>query len=180
MSDATISSSSLPQHAERHAARRILRIAVALIVAGALANLVGWDLRGWFSNLWDTLTGISAAHIVAGVICMTIQTTATAYAWYVILRYAYPREVRFLPVFAAYTASVALNDVLPANLGTFMMFGMLTSLIASATVAGVVSGYCVEKIFFTVAGAFVYLYLFLSVPGSFDISFSWIKEHPWA
>jgi Uncharacterised protein family (UPF0104). len=40
-----------------------------------------------------------------------------------------------------------------------------------------IGGYLVEKIFFTIAGIFVYLYLFLSVPGSFDIDFSWIKEH---
>jgi uncharacterized membrane protein YbhN (UPF0104 family) len=60
------------------------------------------------------------------------------------------------------------------------MFVMLTALIASATFGGIVTGFLVEKIFFTVAAVFVYLYLFLSVPGSFDISFSWIKENPWA
>ena len=41
-------------------------------------------------------------------------------------------------------------------------------------------GYAVEKIFFTVIGAFVYLYLFLTVGGSFDIKFSFVHEHPWA
>jgi uncharacterized membrane protein YbhN (UPF0104 family) len=46
------------------------------------------------------------------------------------------------------------------------------------TFAAVLGAYAVEKIFFTVAGAFVYLYLFLSVGGSFDISFSWVHEHP--
>ena len=38
----------------------------------------------------------------------------------------------------------------------------------------------VEKIFFTVIGAFTYLYLFLSVGGSFDIKFAFVHEHPWA
>jgi uncharacterized membrane protein YbhN (UPF0104 family) len=36
----------------------------------------------------------------------------------------------------------------------------------------------VQKIFFTIAGTFVYLYLFLSVPGSFDESLGNIHEHP--
>jgi uncharacterized membrane protein YbhN (UPF0104 family) len=36
----------------------------------------------------------------------------------------------------------------------------------------------VQKIFFVLAGAFVYLYLFLSVPGSFDISFGNLTGHP--
>src|SRR5262249_3400006 len=35
------------------------------------------------------------------------------------------------------------------------------------------------KIFFTVIGAFTYLYLFLSVGGSFDIKFEWVHDHPW-
>ena len=60
------------------------------------------------------------------------------------------------------------------------MFVMLTTVIASATFAGLIGGFPVQKIFFTLAGVFVYLYLFLSVPGSFDIEFSWIKENPWA
>ena len=37
-----------------------------------------------------------------------------------------------------------------------------------------------QKIFFTLIGAFVYLYLFLSVGGSFDIKFAFVHEHPWA
>ena len=36
----------------------------------------------------------------------------------------------------------------------------------------------VQKIFFTVAGAFVYVYLFLSVPGSFDIQLRALHDHP--
>ncbi len=35
-----------------------------------------------------------------------------------------------------------------------------------------------QKIFFTAAGTFVYLYLFLSVPGSFDIELGNISRHP--
>jgi len=162
------------------AARRIALIVVAIIAGGAFANLVGWDIRGWFDQLWDTITTISTAHILAAVVVITIQTTATAYAWYTILRFAYPGEVRFRIVFAAYAVCVGLNNVLTANLGTFVMFAMLNSLIVSATFGGIVTGFLVEKIFFTVAAVFVYLYLFLSVPGSFDISFSWIKENPWA
>ena len=35
-----------------------------------------------------------------------------------------------------------------------------------------------QKIFFTIAGTFVYLYLFLSVPGSFDENLGNLSEHP--
>jgi uncharacterized membrane protein YbhN (UPF0104 family) len=163
-----------------HPFRRIVSILAFIVVAGAFANLVGWDIRGWFQSLWDTLTTITVEYIVAGIVAMTVQTTATAYAWYAILRYAYPEEVQFRQVLAAYAAAVGLNNVLPANLGTVVMFVMFTTVIASATFAGILGGFGVQKIFFTIAGIFVYLYLFLSVGGSFDISFSFIKENPWA
>lgn len=178
---ATSSSGEAAESAAGHPVRRILIIVGLVIVAGAFATLVGWDIRGWVSDLRDTLTSISAVYIVAAVVAVTVQTTATAFAWFSILRYAYPAgEVRWMQVYAAYAACVGMNNILPANLGTFVMFAMLTAVIASATYAGMIGGFLVEKIFFTVAGAFVYLYLFLTVPGSFDIDFSWIKEHPWA
>jgi uncharacterized membrane protein YbhN (UPF0104 family) len=115
---------------------------------------------------------------VAGVALKTLQTTATAFAWYGILRYAYP-TTRFRLVLACYAASVALNGILPANLGTLALLLMFTAIIAGATFSGVLGAYVVEKIFFTIIGAFTYLYLFLSVSGSFDIKFDFVHEHPW-
>jgi uncharacterized membrane protein YbhN (UPF0104 family) len=44
--------------------------------------------------------------------------------------------------------------------------------------AAVLGAYAVEKIFFTLAGAFTYLYLFLTVGGSFDLKFGWIRANP--
>jgi uncharacterized membrane protein YbhN (UPF0104 family) len=178
VSDAAITTSDRSvETAPGHPVRRILIILGVVVVAAAFASILGWDIRGWFSDLWDILTSISAGYIVAAVVLVTLQTTATAFAWYSILRYAYPGDVRWLQVYAAYAACVGMNNILPANLGTFVMFVMLTTVIAAATFAGMIGGYLVEKIFFTLAGVFVYLYLFLSVPGSFDIDFSWIKEH---
>jgi uncharacterized membrane protein YbhN (UPF0104 family) len=155
-------------------------IALVVVVIGAAAHVLGWDIRGWLESVWDTLSTISPAYIVAGIGLETLQTTATAFAWYSILRYAYPGAVTFKPVLTCYAVSVALNFVLPANLGTFVMLLMFVATIAGATFAGVVTGYLVQKIFFTFIGAFVYLYLFLSVGGSFDIKFSRVHNHPWA
>jgi uncharacterized membrane protein YbhN (UPF0104 family) len=87
--------------------------------------------------------------------------------------------VRWLDILACYAASVALNGILPANLGTLALLLMFTAIIAGATFAAIIGAYAVEKIFFTVIGAFTYLYLFLSVGGSFDIKFSFVKDHPW-
>jgi uncharacterized membrane protein YbhN (UPF0104 family) len=157
--------------------QRLLWWLLLILVMGAAANLLGWDIKGWFSSLWDTITTISAASLVAAILCMIVQTTATAYAWYAILHFAYPERTKWRDVLAGYAVSVALNGILPANLGTLVLLIMLTGLIGMSF-AAVLGAYAVEKIFFTVAGAFVYLYLFLTVGGSFDISFSWVHEHP--
>jgi uncharacterized membrane protein YbhN (UPF0104 family) len=161
-------------------ARRILLIFTTVVVAGALASLFGWDVLGWFGDLWDTISTISIGYVVAGVIAATVKTTATAYAWYWILRYAYPGEVEFRVVWAAYAVCVALNSILPANLGTIVMFVMLTSVIASATFAGLVGAFLVQKIFFTFASVFVFTYLFVTLPESFDIAFEFLEDKPWA
>jgi uncharacterized membrane protein YbhN (UPF0104 family) len=72
-----------------------------------------------------------------------------------------------------------MNSVLPANIGTFALLFMFILIIPGATLPGVVSGYLVQKIFYTVVGTIVYLYLFLSVPGSFDVSLSGLDAHKW-
>ena len=171
---------TLPPEEGRHLhVKRILTGALVIVVIGAAANLLGWDLRGWFEELWDTITGISIGYLLGGIALKTLQTTATAFAWYAILRFAYP-TARFRLVLACYAASVALNGILPANLGTLMLLLMLTATIAGATFSGVLGGYVVQKIFFTLSGAFTYLYLFLTVGGSFDIKFNFVHNNPWA
>ena len=55
---------------------------------------------------------------------------------------------------------------------------MFVAIIPGANLPGVLGGMVVQKIFFTVAGAFVYVYLFLSVPGSFDLQLPTLSDHP--
>jgi uncharacterized membrane protein YbhN (UPF0104 family) len=177
MSDAA---AAVPVAPRRPNLRRLLIGAIVIVLIGAAAYVLGWDIRGWFRELWDTLTGISFGYLVAGGLLQTVQTLFKAVAWYWILRYAYPEGgVRGLQVLACYSASVALNSFLPANLGTFAMLLMFVAIIRGATFPGVIAAYLVQKIFFTVIGAVVYLYLFVTVEGSFDIKFSWVHDHPW-
>src|SRR5439155_1581279 len=88
---------------------------------------LGWDIRSWLNRLWDTISEISLGYLLGGVALKTLQTTATAFAWYGILRCAYP-TTRFRLVLACYAASVALNGILPANLGTFALLLRIASL----------------------------------------------------
>jgi uncharacterized membrane protein YbhN (UPF0104 family) len=160
--------------------RALLIGLLVVVVIAAAAALFGWDLLGWVKEVWRTITKISLGWLLAGIVLITIQTTAAAFAWYSILRYAYPGQVRWMQVWASYAAAVALNFVLPANLGTLVMLLMFTTFIVAATFAGVVAGYVVQKVFFTTIGVATYIYLFLSVGGSFGLQFGFIEEHPWA
>ena len=163
------------------AARRIVLV-VGWLCAVALAVLVlhltGVDVEGWFSSLWDALTAVDPEDVLAGLGLQTIDTFLSGIAWLAILRAAYPRAgIEALPIITAYAVAVAGNDVLPANLGTLVMLVMLAAIIPGATFPGLVGGQVVHKLFFVAAGAFVYLYLFLSVPGSFSLQLGLVADH---
>ena len=161
--------------------RRIVKVAAWLLATAlvlVVLDLLGVDIRGWLSQLWDQIKAVPAGYIVAGLLFQTGQTILAGLSYYGILSAAYPGEVAFAPIVAAYAVGVAMNGFLPANIGTFVTLLMFVAIIPSATVGGSFAAYLVQKIFFTIAGTFVYLYLFLSVPGSFDESLGNISAHP--
>jgi uncharacterized membrane protein YbhN (UPF0104 family) len=161
--------------------RRIMRIALWL---GGLAlfwfvlQVLGVDVKGWLQQLWDQIRSIPAGYLVAALIAQTAQTFLAGLSYYGILKAAYPRDVTLWPVVASYAVGVAINNFLPANIGTFVTLLMFVAVIPGCTFAGSLAAYVVQKIFYTLAGAFVYLYMFLSVPGAFDISFGNVTSHP--
>jgi uncharacterized membrane protein YbhN (UPF0104 family) len=159
---------------------RIVRVTIwvgGLAVVGLVCHLLGVDIVGWLESLWDAVTDVDVGYLILGVLFQTIQTGLTALAWVAILRAAYPEAgIKALPIVTCYAVAVALNGVLPANLGTFTMFFMFLAIIPGATFAGIFAGYLVHKIFFTIVGALVYLYLFLSVPGSFDLELGGVVD----
>ena len=165
--------------------RRIVKIVswiLGLVVVLVLLHLAGVDVWGWISELWDTLTEISIVYILLGCVFQALQTTLTALGWYGILRYAYPGGVTYMPVLASYAAGVALNNFLPANIGTFVTLVMYVAVVRGSTFPGILAGYLVQKIFYMVIGTLIYLYLFLQVEGSFDFRFGderdAITNHP--
>jgi uncharacterized membrane protein YbhN (UPF0104 family) len=157
----------------------VLSWLVGVVVCVALLEVAGVDVAGWISDLWDALTGIGAGYLAVGWTLQTAQTTLTALGWFAILRAAYPRApVPYRQVLAAYAAGVALNGFLPANIGTFAMLLMYVAIFPGATFPGVLGGMLVQKVFFTLAGTFVYVYLFLSVPGTFERQLELPHDHP--
>src|SRR6185436_6455726 len=117
-------------------------------------------------------------YIVAGRTFQAAQTVLAGVSYYGILKAAYGDEVTLAPIITAYAVGVAMNNFLPANIGTLVTLLMFVALIPSCTFAGAIAAYLVQKIFFTIAGTFVYLYLFLSVPGSFSENLGNVQNHP--
>jgi uncharacterized membrane protein YbhN (UPF0104 family) len=171
----------LPVHDDSRV-RRLATIAawivgIALVVA--VLELFGVDVLGWIEDLWDTLNAVSLEYLVAGLALQTVQTTLTALGWLFILRAGYPQApVVYRHILAAYAAGVAMNGFLPANIGTIVMMLMFVAIIPGANFAGVLGATLVQHIFFTAAGVFVYLYLFLSVPGSFELQLEFPHDRP--
>jgi uncharacterized membrane protein YbhN (UPF0104 family) len=157
---------------------KILCWLVGTVVAIAVLQLLGVDVTGWISDLWDQIKAVPVGYIIAGLIFQTGQTCFAALSYYGILKAAYPGEVELTQIVTAYAVGVAMNGFLPGNIGTFVTLLMFVAIIPSATFPGAMAAYLVQKIFFTIAGTFVYLYLFLSVPGSFDQNLGNLTAYP--
>ena len=161
--------------------RRLARIAAwiggtALLVF--VLNEVGIPVSNWIDKLFDKLGELPPWAIVAGVILQTAQTSLAALAWLGILRAALPRaHVSYRLVLASYAAAVSMNSFLPANIGTWVMLIMFTTLLAGATFAAMLSGLAVQKIPFSIFNIAVYLYLFLEVSGSFSVKLGFVSDH---
>ncbi len=162
--------------------RRILKvlgaIALGAVVLGVLQAL-GVDVGGWFAGLWSTLGSVSPPYLIAAIALQTVSTGFTALAWLFILRAGYEHaEIRYAPILAAVAVGSGLNAVLPANLGSLVMLFMFVAIVPGGTIAGMLAGFVVEKIFFSVMAVLVYAYLFLAVPGSFSVQLGGLQRHP--
>jgi uncharacterized membrane protein YbhN (UPF0104 family) len=161
--------------------RRLVKVLAWLIGIGlaiVVLDLLGVDVTGWLSDLWDEVKSVPARYVVPALVLQTGQTFFAGLSYYGILRAAYGDEVEIAPIVTAYAVGVAMNGFLPANIGTFVTLLMFVAIVPSCSFAGALAAYLVQKIFFTIAGTFVYLYLFLSVPGTFDVNLGNISEHP--
>jgi uncharacterized membrane protein YbhN (UPF0104 family) len=161
---------------------RLARIAlwvggIALVLF--ILNLLGVPVADWIRQLFKEIRAVPPAAIVGGFALEVLQTTLSAITWLTILRAAFPdAHLPFRPVLAAYSVSVALNAFLPANIGTLVMMIMLVTLIEGSTFAAIFSGFVIQKIPYTVLSVAVYLYLFLTVPGSFSQEFDFLADSP--
>lgn len=151
----------------------LVGIAVFLLIL----QVLGIGVRGWLENLWDSVSAIPAGYLPLALAFGAGQTFFVGLSYYAILKAAYGDEVTLWPVVTAYAVGVALNGFLPANIGTLVTLLMFVAIIPKCTFPGALAAYIVQKIFFVLAGTFTYLYMFLSVPGSFNANLGNLSKH---
>lgn len=104
---------------------------IALVIL--ILHLLGVDVLGWLDNLWEQIKAVPAGYIVAALVFQTGQTVLAGVSYYGILSVAYPGRVTLAPIVTAYAVGVAMNNFLPANIGTFVTLLMFVALIPACT-----------------------------------------------
>lgn len=162
--------------------RRFVKIAgwiVGILIALVVLRVLGVDVIGWLQDFWAQVKDIPVGYLIAGAALQITQTTFNGFAYYAILKYGYPNAgVTLWPIVTAYAVGVAMNNFLPANIGTFVTLLMFVAIIPGSTFPGILAAYMVNKIFFTIVGGLVYLYLFLEAGAAFDVELGWFRDHP--
>jgi uncharacterized membrane protein YbhN (UPF0104 family) len=132
----------------------------------------------FLSQLWSALTSVSVPLLLLAIALQTVQTCLVALAWRNILRFSYPRgDVTYRATLGYYAGGSGLNAFLPAGAGTVAMLGLFRTSIEGSTVAGLVGATVVQNLFFAIVATLVYLWLFLTVAGSFDFKFQFEADH---
>ena len=130
-------------------------------------------------DLWDQIKDVPPATSSRRSSFQTGQTFFAGLSYYGILRAAYPGPGRVLADRDRLRRR-RRDEQLPAGEHRHVRDAahVRRDHPERCTFAGAIAAYLVQKIFFTIAGTFVYLYLFLSVPGSFDVNLGNLSEHP--
>jgi uncharacterized membrane protein YbhN (UPF0104 family) len=160
--------------------RRLVKIGgwlVGLLLLAVVLRLLGVDVLGWLDDVWTQIKDVPLGYLVLGAVLQMLQTSLNGLAYYGILAYAYPGRVQLWPIVTAYAVGVAMNNFLPANIGTFVTLLMFVAIIPGSTFPGILAAYMVNKIFFTIVGGVVYLYLFLEAGSAFDVELGWFRDN---
>jgi len=160
--------------------RRFVKIGcwlVGLLALAVILRLLGVDVIGWLDSVWTQIKDVPLQYLLLGGALQILQTSLNGLAYYGILACAYPGRVQLWQIITAYAVGVSMNNFLPANIGTFVTLLMFLAVIPGSTFPGILAAYVVNKIFFTIVGGIVYLYLFLAAGSAFDVELGWFRDH---
>ena len=177
MSSAVATATPFHDPSRKHRLVKVGCWLVGLLLLALVLRLLGVDVIGWLQDVWTQIKDVPIQYLVLGGLLQILQTSLNAVAYYGILTYAYPGRVQLWQIITAYAVGVSMNNFLPANIGTFVTLLMFLAIIPGSTFPGILAAYIVNKIFFTIVGGLVYLWLFLEAGQAFDVDLGWFRDH---
>lgn len=150
------------------------------------------SLRSFWDAVEAFVSALGSVAFVPLVVALGFQVLNLVFrtrGWRNILQAAYPTtEVRWPPVFGAYTAGVGVNAILPARLGDVVKLLLVHREVEGATYPTLASSLIVETIFDFVMGSLLLVWALTfgitpelpDLPNLPIFEFSWMARHPMA
>src|SRR5690349_11792476 len=92
--------------------RIIVTLAVLLVVAAV-------------ESVWDNIRNVGIGFLIAACAAKTVESLCNGYAYTSILEASWPDSgVTFRKVWGAYQGGTGINQIAPANAGTFVTLGL--------------------------------------------------------
>src|SRR5690242_13375440 len=113
--------------------RIIVTLAVLLVVAG-VCSLLGWDVVAACESVWDNIRNGGIGFLIAACAAKTVESLCNGYAYTSILEASWPDSgVTFRKVWGAYQGGTGINQIAPANAGTFVTLGLYRATFSGTT-----------------------------------------------
>ena len=156
------------------------------VTAPPLASSLGSFLDA-VDSFFSSLAALDLLPLVAGLSCFCIYISTRSYAYYNVLRAAYPDEAfPFWKIWGAYWAAYGFNNVIPARGGDIMKLFLVRSSIPNSSYPAIGSSFFVEAVFDAVMAVFILTFAFtqgvfpkppdFSKLQAFDLSY--LASHP--
>ena len=130
------------------------------MTAPPLASSLGSFLDA-VDNFFSSLAALDLLSLVVGLSCFCIYISTRSYAYYNVLRAAYPDEAfPFWKIWGAYWAAYGFNNVIPARGGDVMKLFLVRSSIPNSSYPAIGSSFFVEAVFDAVMAVFILTFAF--------------------
>jgi len=165
--------------------KRIAKTLVVLLLVAGVCSLLGWDVSAALSSMWDSIRNVGIGFLIAACVAKTVESLCNGYAYTSILKASWPDSgVTFRKVWGAYQGGTGINQIAPANAGTFVTLGLYRATFSGTTIPGLVAVIGVQTIMFAFFWLITVIILLLYRPdtvdeqtGFLDSIWDWLGDH---
>jgi hypothetical protein len=142
---------------------KIILLVIGLGAVAVVASARGLDIGGWLADVWASVTSVPPWYIALACVLKATQSILAVISWRTVLRAAYPQPgISFRETLGAYQGGVGINNVAPANAGTWVMLGLYRLVIPGSQIATLLAAWVVQGLASNVLLLLTYILLFLA------------------